>query len=30
VVDTIVGKAEKVVGDVEGKPGKKVCIQNSF
>jgi hypothetical protein len=25
VVDTIVGKGEKVVGDVTGKPGKKVC-----
>jgi hypothetical protein len=24
VVDTIVGKSEKVIGDVEGKPGKKV------
>lgn len=25
VVDKVVGKAEKIVGDVEGKPGKKVC-----
>jgi hypothetical protein len=25
VVDKVVGKAEKVVGDIEGKPGKKVC-----
>jgi hypothetical protein len=24
VVDKIVGKAEHIVGDVEGKPGKKV------
>jgi hypothetical protein len=26
VVDAIVGTGEKVVGDVEGRPGKKVCI----
>ena len=25
IVDKIVGSGEKVVGDVEGKPGKKVC-----
>jgi hypothetical protein len=28
VVDTIVGKGEKVIGDVEGKPGKKVCFHS--
>ena len=25
IVDKIVGKAEKIVGDVEGKPGKKAA-----
>jgi len=26
VADKVVGKSEEVVGDVEGKPGKKVCF----